>query len=189
MSTLTATESHSMLRRTGIRASDLVIAGLVLVVELAATAMSEPLNLVPGWGQTTSTDWLAFTIVTLGCLALVWRRDRPVPVMVVTMVMYGAFMLRDYELGMFLPPMVALYTVATLGQARLWTLAITAFGLAVSALWIRARAEGIAEDGVVTLVWVSFGVVITIFYVGSYAIGDIVRSHRMLRRRRGRTNP
>ncbi|RKS05091.1 hypothetical protein DFP74_0682 [Nocardiopsis sp. Huas11] len=192
------------------RAADAGIAALVLLVELAATYGSltgAPLDPVEGWTLTRPTDAVAFASVVVGCAALYWRRTRPAAALLVATAAYALFLLRDYELGLLLAPMVALYSVAALGRTRTGSstapgerrarygtspagrpsaaalLAASLAGaaaVAVSLVWVRARTEAVSDPGVALLAWVAFGTVIVVFFVGSFVAGELVRCHRLL---------
>ena len=165
-------------------AFDAAIAALVLAIELFATWDSinaDPFSPVDDWGATNSTDLTAFIAVTLGCVALLWRRRYPITVLAVTVASLGIYLLRDYELGLFLPVMVAIYTVVSLGQSRIWTAIGALASLVVSLWWVHLRTEPIADDGVALLAWVAFGTVFAVFYFGPFALGEVVGNHRLLR--------
>ncbi|GAB2511655.1 DUF7134 domain-containing protein [Nocardiopsis aegyptia] len=165
------------------RALDAGIAALVLLVEIAATYGSltgPPLDPVDGWTLARPTDAVAFAAVAVGCAALYWRRTRPVPALVVATAAYALFLLRDYELGLFLAPMVALYSVAALGRSGPAALASGSVAVAASLLWVRARTEALTDPGTALLAWVAFGTVIVVFLAGSFVAGELVRCHRLL---------
>ncbi|PWV46749.1 hypothetical protein [Nocardiopsis sp. L17-MgMaSL7] len=162
---------------------DALIAGVVLAVELLDAYGSldgEPLNPVAGWNTAQHTDPWAFVLVVVGCGALYWRRTHPVVTLAITTVAYSAFVLRDFELGMFLAPMVALYTAAALGRSRALALLAVLACTSASAWWLYTRASDIADPGVAVLAWIAFGAVILAFFVGSYVAGELVRCHRLL---------
>lgn len=149
----------------------------VLIIELAATYGSltgEPLNPVENWTVTRSTDWLAFAAVAGGCVALYWRRTRPLLVLIVSTLSYCAFILRDYELGLFLPVMLMLYFFIAQGHSRMWAIGSAAASLAVSLFWVSERAAHL-DSGVAMLAWVAFGTVYGVFFIVPMLIGEIAR--------------
>lgn len=165
------------------RVTDALMAGVVLAIELFDAHGSldgEPLDPVAGWNTTQNTDLWAFVLVLLGCGALYWRRTRPVTTLAVATVAFSLFVLRDFELGMFLAPMVALYTVAALGRARLPALLAGVVCLSASMWWLYTRTSEVTDPGVGVLAWVAFGSVILIFFAGAYVAGELMRCHRLL---------
>lgn len=163
------------------RAVDAVVAGVVLAIELFATygtVVGDPLNPVAGWNTTEPVDVWSFVLVTVGCAALYWRRTLPVTTLLVTTATYSIFLLRDHELGMFLAPMVALFTMATLGYGRFHAALAGAVCVSASLWWVHARTGDIADPGTAMLAWVAFGVVTLVFFVGSYVAGELVRCVR-----------
>lgn len=165
------------------RTTDALVAAAVLLIELGATYGSidgDPFAPVDGWGATRAVDPLAFAAVIVGCAVLYWRRTLPVTTLAVTAAAYCLFLLRDHELGMFLAPMVALYTAANLGRARLWAVLAGAAAMAASLVWVHARTDTIPESGVTLLSWVAFAAVIGVFFAGSFLAGELVRCHRLL---------
>ncbi|OOC55120.1 MULTISPECIES: DUF7134 domain-containing protein [Nocardiopsis] len=174
-------------RATRPSTADAVIAALVLLLELAATYATvngDPFAPVDGWGATRSTDPAAFAAVVVGCGALYWRRSHPVPSLAVATAAYALFLLRDYELGLFLAPMVALYTVATLGRARIRAALAGAVALTASLLWVHARTAAVADPGTALLAWAAFGTVMAVFLAGPFTAGELVRCRRLLADRR-----
>lgn len=165
------------------RVVDALIAGVVLAIELLDAYGSldgEPLNPVDGWNTAQHTEPWAFAFVVVGCAALFWRRTHPVATLTVTATAYTAFVLSDFELGMFLAPMVALHTVAAVGSGRLPALLAGLVCTSASAWWLYTRASDITDPGAGVLAWVAFGSVILVFFVGSYVTGELVRCHRLL---------
>ncbi|WP_435113389.1 DUF7134 domain-containing protein [Nocardiopsis synnemataformans] len=175
------------------RVNDAVVAGAVLVIELLATYGSvngDPLDPVAGWNTTQPTDPWAFVIVVVGCAALYWRRASPLITLSVATGAYSVFLLRDHEPGMFLAPMVALHTMASLGYARFHTALAGIVCMSASLWWVHVRTADITDPGVGLLAWVAFGTVILVFFAGSYVVGELVRCRRLLLTRRdGRTAP
>ncbi|MGW5877610.1 DUF7134 domain-containing protein [Nocardiopsis terrae] len=165
------------------RAFDALVATVVLLVELFATygaLTGPPLAPVDGWVATRQIDPLSFALALVGCGALYWRRRLPATTLAVATLAYAAFLLRDHELGMFLAPMVALYTASALALPRMIPALATAVGLGASLWWVHTRTAGLTDPGVAMLAWIAFGAVIVLFLVGSYVAGELVRCHREL---------
>jgi hypothetical protein len=168
--------------RQRFRVTDALIAGVVLAIELFDAYGSldgEPMDPVAGWNTTQNTDLWAFVLVLLGCGALYWRRTRPVTTLAVATAAFAVFVLRDFELGMFLAPMVALYTVAALGRERLPALLAGLVCMSASVWWLYTRTSQIADPGVAVLAWVAFTAVILVLFAGSYFAGELVSCDRM----------
>ncbi|MBB6172890.1 asparagine N-glycosylation enzyme membrane subunit Stt3 [Nocardiopsis mwathae] len=165
------------------RGTDALIAGVVLAIELFDAYGSlggDPLDPVAGWNTAQNTDPWAFVLVLLGCGALYWRRTHPVTTLAVATAAFSVFLLRDFELGMFLAPMVAFYTVAALGRERFPALLAGTVCMSATVGWLYTRTSEITDAGVGVLAWVAFGSVILIFFAGSYVAGELVRCHRLL---------
>lgn len=183
---MAATESPPRHRRA--RGADLAVAALVLVIELAAAlgdVDGDPFAPVDGWGLTRAPDTLTFVLVAAGCAALYWRRTRPVPALLATCAAYAGYLLLGHELGLFLAPMVALYTVAALGASRTWAAVAAAAAYAASLAWVHERVTDVTDPGAALLAWVAFAAVIGLFLAGPYVAGELVRQRRMLAARPG----
>lgn len=160
------------------------VAVVVLIIELGATigaVVGEPFSPVSGWGQTRPIDALAFAIVIAGCSALALFSRFPIAAAVIATASYIVFALRDHELGMFLPPMIAIFGVAALTRYRVVAILCSLASLAIAVVWVARRADEIVDPGVSLLVWVAFGTVLASFYVGPLLVGEVVRARSLLR--------
>lgn len=160
---------------------DALIATFIVAIELFATwdsADSDGFAPVDEWAATRDIDALAYFAVVVGCAALFWRRRYPVATLLVSGGAFILFMLRDYELGLFLPVIVMVYTAASLGASRLWTILVAAGSMAVSLWWVAERVAPVSDDGTITLAWVAFGTVFAWFYLGPLLVGELVHSRR-----------
>ncbi|WP_147916129.1 hypothetical protein [Ruania zhangjianzhongii] len=165
------------------------VALAVLVIELGATlgtVNGEPFSPVAGWGPTRPADALAFAAVVLGCGALALIDRFPRTVAVVATGSYVVFALRDHELGMFLPPMVATFALAALTRHRRTAIVSALTSLAAAMIWVAGRTGTIADSGVALLGWVAFAAVLAVFFLVPLLIGEIVRTRSLLRAARSR---
>ncbi|GAB3998583.1 hypothetical protein GCM10029992_24790 [Glycomyces albus] len=163
------------------------VALAVLLVELGATigsATGEPFAPVDGWSPTRSADALTFATVILGCAVLALFGRFPLTAATVATASYLVFALLDHELGMFLPPMVAVFGLVAWAGHRLAAIAFAAASLAASLVWVSGRAATIAEPGVALLAWVAFGGVLASFFLVPLLVGEIVHNRSMLREAR-----
>lgn len=171
------------------RAATLVtIAVVVLLIEFGATYGSvtgDPFVPVEQWGPTRPTDGLAFAMVILGCGALAFLGRFPFIAASVATASYCAFALRDYELGMFLAPMVAIFLLVATRGSRLAAALCALASLAAGLLWVDSRAETLTDSGTALLTWVAFGTVLAAFFIVPFLLGEIVRLRSLLRSRRG----
>ncbi|WP_156914027.1 hypothetical protein [Brevibacterium album] len=157
---------------------------MVLIVELGATLgaiTGEPFSPVEEWGRTAPTDAIAFAVVVLGCAALAFFRRFPPTVAVIATVSYVIFAVRDYELGMFLPPMVVIFALAALTGHRFAAVLCASASFAAAIAWVAHRTAAITEPGVELLAWVAFGTVLAVFFFAPLLIGEIVRARSLLR--------
>ncbi|MFA1822823.1 hypothetical protein ACDX78_22185 [Virgibacillus oceani] len=162
---------------------NIVLTIVVLGVELMATYASltgEPLNPVDNWSVTRGTDWVAFAAVVIGCCSLYWRHTHPILALVVATSSYCVFMLREYELGLFLPAMLMLYTIIASGHSRKWAVGMAAASIAISLFWLYERLVLLEDAGVTMLAWVAFGTVFGVFFAVPLLIGEIVRLRRKI---------
>jgi len=161
-----------------------LVALVVLIIELGATigtVTGDPFAPVAGWGTTRPTDALAFALVVLGCAALALFDRFPLTVAMIATASYVGFALRDHELGMFLPPMVAFFALAAQARHRLAAILCALASLAAALVWVSHRAGTITEPGVALLTWVAFGSVLAVFFFVPLLIGEIVRARAELR--------
>lgn len=173
-----------MTRRTLVWA---VVAAVVLTIELGATigaVVGEPFSPVSGWGQTRPIDALTFVTVVVGCAALALFSRFPIVAATIATASYVVFALRDHELGMFLPPMVAIFGVAALTRHRVVAILCSLVSLAIAVVWVARRADKIVDPGVALLVWVAFGAVLASFYLVPLLIGEVIRARSLLREAR-----
>lgn len=178
---ITSAAGPTMTRRTLIWTA---VALIVLLVELGATiggTTGEPFAPVDGWGPTRSADAFTFVTVVLGCAALAIFGRFPLTAAAVATASYLVFALLDHELGMFLPPMVAVFGLAARAGHRLAAVLCAAASLAVGLVWVSGRAAPIAEPGVALLAWVAFGSVLASFFLVPLLVGEIVRARSMPR--------
>ena len=112
-------------------AVDSVFAALALVAGLVSlTAEPTPANPTP-------TDALAVVLVVVGFGALALRRRYPIAVLLVATVAAVVYVARDYpDNGLPVVALIALYTVASLRDRRVWVTAVTVFlvALGISAI-------------------------------------------------------
>ncbi|MGO2111980.1 MAG: hypothetical protein ACTH31_10230 [Pseudoclavibacter sp.] len=164
----------------------------VLIIELGATlgtVFGTPFAPVDGWGPTRPADVLAFVMVVVGCGALMFFSRFPRTAAAIATASYLVFALRDHELGMFLPPMVAIFALAALARHRLAAVVVALASLGASLVWVGHRADSIADPGIALLVWVAFGSVLAAFFVMPLVVGEIVRTRTELRETRSALAP
>lgn len=160
------------------------LALVVLTIELGATigtVNGEPFSPVAGWGPTRPIDALGFATVVVGCGALAFFDRFPRTVAVIATASYAVFALRDYELGMFLPPMVVTFALAALTRHRAPAILAALTSLAAALIWVAGRTAPIADPGVALLGLVAFAAVLAVFFLVPPLIGEIVRTRSMLR--------
>lgn len=173
-----------MTRRT---LASALVAAVVLIIELGATVaavVGAPFSPVSGWGQTRPIDALAFVAVVAGCSALALFSRFPIAAAIIATASYVVFALRDHELGMFLPPMIAIFGLAALTRHRVVAILCLLASLAAAVVWLAHRADRIADPGVSLLVWVAFGTVLASFFLGPLLVGEVVRARSLLREAR-----
>lgn len=161
-----------------------LVALVVLIIELGATigtVTGDPFDPVAGWGPTRPADALAFALVVLGCAALALFDRFPLTVAMIATASYVVFALRDHELGMFLPPMVAVFALVAQARHRLAAILCALASLAAALVWVSHRVAAITEPGVALLAWVAFGSVLAAFFFAPLLAGEIVRARTELR--------
>jgi signal transduction histidine kinase len=115
------------------------------------------------------TPLVAFVLVAVACLALIWRQRWPVPVLGVSVAAATIYTLLGYINGAVLvAPMIALYTVATLSSIR----RAVAYGLGTLAVL------GLASMAVNPLGRFGGGVVILPFMVAVVVVAGIAVANR-----------
>lgn len=156
----------------------IAVAVVTLLIELGATIGTvggTPFSSVEGWGPTRPTDALAFALVTTGSLSLGLFDRLPVAAALGCTVSYLVFALRDYELGLFLPPMIVIFAL-TAKSGRLSMAIICAIAnLGAALVWVGQRTLTIHDPGAALLTWVAFGTVLGVFFVAPILVGEIVR--------------
>ncbi|MGL5930510.1 MAG: hypothetical protein ACRCY8_16390 [Dermatophilaceae bacterium] len=170
-----------MTRRTLIYATTAVA---TLVIELGSTygtITGEPFAPVPGWGPTRPADLLAFALVALGSAPIALFPRFPVTVGALATGSYLVYAMRDYELGMFLPPMVVLFALVARTRHRLAASSCMVTGLGAALVWVADRAVTIGDSGTRLLTWVAFGTVLGVFFTAPVLLGEIVRVRSLLR--------
>lgn len=135
----------------------------------------EPFAPVAGWGPTLPTDGLAFVAAILGCGALAFLRRFPLAAGAIASTSYVAFAVRDYELGMFLPPMVAVFVLVATGRSRGLAVVYALVALGAGLVWVSRRASPVLDPGAAVLTWVAFGTVLASFFLLPYLLGELVR--------------
>lgn len=129
-------------------------------------AVPPPFVELPRSGPT----WIAFALVALATLPLIWRRKFPLPVLIVTVIVASTYdMLRQPPVMVSLAPLIALYTVATLVERRQLVriaIATTVFALA-SALSFQSSGRWFAE-----------AIRVTAMFAFAAALGDATRNRR-----------
>lgn len=168
------------------------VALVVLVIELGATlgsASGEPFSPVPGWAPTRPIDGFAFTLVILGCGALALLGRFPRTAAGLATAAYCAFALGDYELGMFLAPMVAVFVLAARHRSLLAAGVCALSSLGAGLIWVAGRVTLITEPGITMLVWVAFGTVLAAFFALPLLLGEVTGLRRRLRQKRGPLSP
>ncbi|WP_193106123.1 hypothetical protein [Brachybacterium sp. FME24] len=161
-----------------------VVALVVMVVELGATigtVTGAPFAPVGGWGATRPVDELGFVAVVLGCGALSLLGRFPITAATLATASYMLFAVRDHELGMFLPPMIALVALAARPRHLVVAIVLALVSLAAGLGWVAHRAAPIADPGVALLAWVAFGAVLAAFFLVPVLVGEIIRARSALR--------
>lgn len=164
-----------------------VVSLVVLAAELGATigtVTGDPFAPVDRWGPTRPADALAFAMVVLGCAVLVVFDRFPVTVAMIATASYIVFAVRDHELGMFLPPMVAIFALSALARHRLAAIFCALANLAAALVWVAQRTATITDPGVSLLAWVAFGTVLAAFFLVPLLVGEIVRTRSEFREAR-----
>ncbi|MFD4702263.1 sensor histidine kinase [Streptomyces niveus] len=136
-----------------VRAVPPITADLLVAAGVALFTASDAAVNDPEYRQADAVTWL---LVAVSVLALVARRRRPVPVVVITGAACAGWALYGHigEL-LNLPVIVALYTVAVLGDRRrtVWTGAVAAVVSGVVALRVRHDVANPQGLPVLELIW------------------------------------
>jgi signal transduction histidine kinase len=137
---------------------DIAFALLVFVVELVT--LFGPTEERAG---SLEPDVVALLFITLGALSLVWRRQRPVEVLIFLGVLLGGFYIRDYGSFMSIVGLTGLYaaTVHAANRRRAW-IAIVIFivGLVGTAAFsLLDRPNGLDVSGAAAML-LSLGIVV-----------------------------
>lgn len=156
---------------------------LVTTIELGATLgglNAEPSELV-GWAPTRPGDGWAVLLTVVGCGALIGVLRYPVLALAVSTGAYITFILRDYEFGMTLPAMVAIFILTATGKRRLLALSSGLVCLAATLMvWLAQRTTTIAEADATILVWIAFGTVTAVFFLLPALLGELIRLRRQI---------
>ncbi|WP_293699794.1 hypothetical protein, partial [uncultured Agrococcus sp.] len=160
----------------------LIAAAFVTLVELGATLSgigAAPMELVSGWAPTRQGDVWAILLTVGGCGALFALPWLPTTALLTASASYAVFILRDYEFGITLPAMLAIFFVTVRGERRFVPLAAASLCLASTAVWIFMRTVTIIDSGVAMLAWVAFGTVSAVFFFLPAVFGELVRLRRL----------
>lgn len=164
------------------RLATLIAATIVTLIELSATVSglgTAPTDLVAGWGSTRQGDIWAILLTVGGCGALFALPWLPTTALLAASVSYAVFILRDYEFGMTLPVMLAIFFVTVRVERRFMPLVVASMCLASTAVWIFMRTATITDSGVAILAWVAFGTVSSVFFFLPAVFGELVRLRRL----------
>lgn len=168
----------------------IITAVLVAVIELGATLDGldgEPLDLIDGWAPTRAGDLWSILLTVTGSAAVFAVLRFPVTALTVSSGAYIAFILRDYEFGMTLPAMVAIFVLTARGPYRLLALGAAMACFATTLVWIAQRTATIADERATILAWVAFGTVCAVFFLLPALFGELVRLRRLIRTTPDRT--
>ncbi|HIZ37301.1 MAG TPA: hypothetical protein H9815_16110 [Candidatus Ruania gallistercoris] len=127
------------------------------------------------WGPTRPADAVMFALIALGCLGLAAFAHFARAATIIATGSYVAFALGDYELGMFLPPMIVIFALVARTRHRLAAIVCAFVSLAAALVWVARRADPIDDAGTTLLVWVAFATTLAVFFMGPLLVGEIVR--------------
>jgi signal transduction histidine kinase len=150
---------------------DLVVAAAVAVLSVfeVASTSAEPL---PG---ERVADGFAYALVIAGSVSLVWRRKRPIAVLVIVTAALVTFWLRGHAALLSVLGLPALYAVAAHAERRRrawWALGVTCICLlAMASVSVLDRPDGFAYLE---------GLSIAAFLVGAVAAGLIIRNRERI---------
>jgi signal transduction histidine kinase len=115
-----ATRPHPVLWfRRHARVADALLAVVLAALAVAVIVTSKPADTPSGLRIPRSADAFGVGLVTVGALALIWRRVKPLPVLVVSLAMLILRERLNYPAGGdSLAPILAAYTVASRTDAR-----------------------------------------------------------------------
>ncbi len=115
-----ATRPHPILWfRRHPRVADTLLAVVTAALAVAVILTNQPDDTLPGLRIPRSADGFAVGLVTVGALSLIWRRVKPLPVLVVSLAMLILRERLNYPAGSdSLSPIIAAYTVAVTTDAR-----------------------------------------------------------------------
>ncbi len=145
------------------RVFDGVLAGVLAVVGVVGTRVSAA-------ESETRPGVLAYVLVLVCTVGLVWRRRYPLTVMVVTLgaaVAIAAFGYPDG--GTVIAALIAFYSAAAYGRRRRAAIASVTFGAALAVLWLSRGQSGTTAQDVLSNFFV-FG--------AAWAVGEIIRTRR-----------
>ena len=110
---------------------------LIAIIEVAGVHVAAVRQ-----AHTTRMDWLGYTLIIVGCVALMARFVARVPALAVTIASAAAFVLLGFPYGpVFLAPLVAVFGAVRAGKrAALWTTLVIAYVVFLSAgrIWPHA---------------------------------------------------
>jgi signal transduction histidine kinase len=113
---------------------------------------------------------LAYVLVLVCTLGLVWRRRYPLTVMVVTLATAVAIAAIGYpDTGIVIAALIAFYSAAAYGQRRRTAIAVLTFAAAMAVLWMsRDESNTTAQDLLSN----------TFVFGAAWAVGEIIRTRR-----------
>ena len=161
-----------------------LIALVVLVIELGgmlSTIGQDSFSPVDGWGSTRATDALAVAMVVLGCAVIALFRRAPRTVALIATASYVVVAVRDYELGLLLPPMVVSYLLVVYTRHHGVAITLAAVNLGVSLTWVAHRTAALHDPGVSLLAWTALGTVFAVFFFAPVLAAHLVRMRSLLR--------
>ncbi|MDI2127326.1 sensor histidine kinase [Yinghuangia seranimata] len=170
----------------GVPGVDLTLAFVMLPIQLVGVfIVSVPVYVLDTGGGPPSrlegrdVDWMAWCLLVVAALMLVWRTKRPRVALVVESGILAAYLARGYPVGpIVLPVMMCLYTTAAAGRRRRTALAALAFVVAACGFWVPRIARILdAAATFVGTVTVFYAVVLAIFG-GPVLFGEVVRVRR-----------
>jgi signal transduction histidine kinase len=150
---------------------DVLVATVVAVLSVVdvASASSERLE-----GE-RAADWIAYALVIVGSLSLVWRRRRPIAVLAFVTAVLIAFWLREYGAFLSVLGLPALFATAVHAENRhraWWALGLSCVSLLIAAsVSVLDRPDGFAYFTALS---------VAAFLVGSIAAGVVIRNRERI---------
>jgi signal transduction histidine kinase len=156
------------------RATDLTIALIVAAIAVAGVVFNDPADTLPGYPIPRAANAFAVIIVAVGGLALIWRRIKPIPVLLVTVAMLILREKMHFISGAdSIPPLIAAYTVGAYVESRrrvTW--------VAAGVLLIVAFVNIIDERLTSTSDYIASIIANTIIFATAFLLGDNIRQRR-----------